>query len=59
LRDSIRELRLTLGPLGSHKVSAVATEFAPISATTWRAQVQNQTIVSTTVKLYALCLSFT
>jgi hypothetical protein len=37
---------------------AVATKFAPISATTWQAQVQNQTIVSTTVKLYALCLSF-
>jgi len=37
---------------------AVATEFAPSSATTWQAQVRNQTIVSTTVKLYALCLSF-
>jgi hypothetical protein len=39
--------------------SAIAPEFAPISATTWQAQVKNQTIVSTTVKLSALCLSFT
>jgi hypothetical protein len=38
--------------------SALAFEFAPISATTWYAQVQNQTIVGTTVRLYALCLSF-
>ncbi len=37
---------------------AVADHFAPSSSTTWLAQVQNQTIVSTTVKLYALCLSF-
>jgi hypothetical protein len=39
--------------------SAVATAFGPSSPTTWQAQVKNQTIVSTTVKLYALCLSFT
>ena len=38
--------------------SAFAVEFAPISVTTWYAVVQNQTIVSTTVRLYALCLSF-
>lgn len=38
--------------------SAVAFSFAPVSATTWQALVQNTTIVSTTVKLYALCLSF-
>jgi hypothetical protein len=38
--------------------SAQVTAFAPSSATTWRAQVQNQTIVGTTVKLSALCLSF-
>jgi hypothetical protein len=38
--------------------SAVAFSFAPTSATTWQALVQNQTVVSTTVKLYALCLSF-
>jgi hypothetical protein len=38
--------------------AAVATEFAPISSTTWYGVVQNQTIVSTTVKLSALCLSF-
>jgi hypothetical protein len=38
--------------------SAVATEFTPSSAITWYAVVHNQTIVSTTVKLYALCLSF-
>jgi hypothetical protein len=37
---------------------AVATHFAPNSATTWLTQVQNHTIVSTTVNLYALCLSF-
>jgi hypothetical protein len=37
---------------------AVATHFAPNSATAWLTEVQNQTIVSTTVKLYALCLSF-
>jgi hypothetical protein len=37
---------------------AVAYGFGPSSATTWQAQVQNQTIVSTTGKLYALCLSF-
>jgi hypothetical protein len=38
--------------------SAVAFGLSPSSATTWQAQVQNQTIVGTTVKLYALCLSF-
>jgi hypothetical protein len=38
---------------------AVATHFAPNSATTWLAEVQNQTFVGMTVKLYALCLSFT
>jgi len=38
--------------------SAVVTAFAPISATTWQAQIQNQTIVGTTVKLSALCLTF-
>jgi hypothetical protein len=37
---------------------AVAYGFEPSSATTWQAQVQNQTFVGTTVKLYALCLSF-
>jgi hypothetical protein len=38
--------------------SAIAFSFAPVSATTWQALVHNTTIVSTTVKLYALCLSF-
>jgi hypothetical protein len=38
--------------------SAQVTAFLPISAITWRAQVQNQTIVGTTVKLSAQCLSF-
>jgi hypothetical protein len=37
---------------------AVATHFAPNSPMTWLAQVQNHTVVSTTVKLSALCLSF-
>jgi hypothetical protein len=38
--------------------SALATEFAPSSATTWRAQALNQSIVPTTLRLSALCLSF-
>jgi hypothetical protein len=35
----------------------VVTAFAPISAITWQAQIQNQSIAGTTVKLYALSFS--
>ena len=38
--------------------SAQVTAFFPLSPTTWRAQVQNQTIVGTTVKVSAQCLAF-
>jgi hypothetical protein len=49
---------LTGGGIDLLNGSAVAYGFAPASATTWQAQVQNQSAVATTVNVYALCLSF-
>jgi hypothetical protein len=53
-----KETLLSGGGINLLNGSAQVTAFLPISAITWRAQVQNQTFVGTTVKLSAQCLSF-